>query len=156
MEIRSQIKVQGQISPVVIAEGWRAALPKMLRLIRDRAELSLGSRVRSRRGRLRASLWEHIEQGGKDLPTGRVGASHFTGAILEGGARPHLIEAGSDYRLKFRIGRRWLSPRRVRHPGLRPRRWLATAVEESRAELEQVLGADIAAALGRAVAGRLR
>lgn len=155
MQLRGRLRVSGTtISSLDVAEAWRRALPAMLRAIRTRAFANLSGRlVGVRKGELRGSLREVIEPRGGGLPAGRVGAEDFKGAIFEGGAAPHEIRASRGRHLRFQIRGRWITPTRVQHPGIRPRRWLATAVDESQPDLDRILRQEFELALERRLRG---
>lgn len=178
MDLRGRLRVTGTtISGVDIAEAWRRALPAMLRTIRIRAFSNLSGRlVGVRRGDLRGSLREVIESRGGRLPAGRVGSTDFKGAIFEGGAAAHDIGPGAmdltrgrrgprgrPYRLqrrggrllRFQIGGRWITTALVRHPGIRPRRWLATALDESLPDMDRILMLELQRSFEQRVRGRI-
>lgn len=141
MELRVRVNVAGLIDHTVIREAWNAALPPMLSAVDERANVNLSGRlVQSRTGELRASVREEIEPRADGLATGRVGTENFVGAILEAGASPHEIRPDENALLRFLLGSKWVTARRVEHPGIAKRPWLSTAVTESLPELELILG----------------
>lgn len=128
----------------MIADAWRQAVPKLLRPIWDRARENLSGRlVRVRSGKLRATVVAGISGAGSRsrLPVGHVGSNHPIAHILEGGARPHEIR-GTHGPLLLRVFGRWIRKDVIHHPGVRPRRWLATAAEESLGDLDRLLLAE--------------
>lgn len=143
----------------------------MLRTIRTRAVANLSGRlVGVRSGGLRGSLREVIEARGARLPAGRVGAMDFKGAIFEGGARPHGIGPRALRRnrrgaltrrfrggrlLRFQIGGRWITTGLVQHPGIQPRRWLVTAVDESLPDIDRIMTLELERAFEQRVRGRI-
>jgi len=150
----------------------------MLRAIRTRAAANLSGRlVGVRSGKLRGTVREVIEQRGGRLPAGRVGSNHPIAPILEGGARPHamgprtfrtgrggkLLLRGRLHApvfrggrlLRFKIGGRWIATRRVLHPGVQPRRWLATAVAESQPDIDRIMTLELERAFEQRVRGRI-
>jgi hypothetical protein len=93
-----------------------------------------------------------------DEPVGQVGTvrggkrSHgFLGRLLETGVRPHEIHS-SRRLLAFSVGGRFIRTRTVRHPGVSPRRWLATALEESLSRMEAALVTELKAEAAQASA----
>lgn len=60
------------------------------------------------------------------------GAARF----LENGTSPHIISAKRGRMLAFQINGSWVHRKRVRHPGTRPRPFMADAQEVGRKALE--------------------
>jgi hypothetical protein len=152
MQLSVRVAVTGDLGAPAIEAGWRAALPKMLEVIRQRAFDNLSGRVVGiRRGRLRGSLRAEVLGSGR-LPAGRVGAGWFTGAILERGARPHEIRARRRSLLRFRVAGRWITAASLHHPGVSARFWLAKSAEESQAGLQALALGEFDTTLNRRVA----
>lgn len=141
----------------------QAAIERALRRAQHaiivRAERNLSGRfVRIRTGKLRRGMRSSLKRvGGNFVAT--VRNTVFYGHILEGGAKAHVMPGvlgrralrnrlargeGARKTLRFEAGGKVIFARSIVHPGLRPRRWFAAAVEEAlpelRAAFEQELG----------------
>lgn len=158
MDLRARLTVTGLIDRTIVEEGWTRALPKMARAVYSRASANLSGRlVRVRTGRLRDALRQVIEPRANGLPAAEVGTIHPSlGPVFEGGAAAHQITSPRGRLLRFRVASgRWITTKSVQHPGIAPRRWLATAVEESQPAFDRILLEEFQAAAARA-AGRLQ
>jgi hypothetical protein len=120
------------------------ALRRSTAAIRGRAAINLSGRmVAMRSGRLRLGLRSSVRQRGQDF-IATVRDTVFYGHILEEGAAAHLEKAKRGA-LKFQAAGHTIFVEQIVHPGLRPRRWFSSAVQEALPELrmafEQELGA---------------
>lgn len=144
------VRTINRLNPQLVAEAWDRAVPAMTRAVFDHAAVNLsGAVVMGRSWRLRRSLKQQVRAGAGGLRVGRVWTSSPVGHLLERGVRPHEIIAKSGTVLRFRGRAGWRSASRVRHSGIRPRRFLALAAEQSTAELDAILRREIEAAAAR-------
>ena len=157
MDLRARLNVTGLIDRTIVEEGWKRAIPRMAAAVHSRAYANLSGRlVAVRTGRLRSALRQVIETRPNGLPAAEIGTVHPSlGPVFEGGADPHDIKSPRGRLLRFRVGDRWVTARQVKHPGLAPRRWLASAVSESQPDFDRILLEEFEAAAARA-SGRLR
>jgi hypothetical protein len=140
----------------------RAAIKEALRqsgqLIRTRAQANLSGRfVRIRTGKLRRGFSPvTVRERGQEFVV-TVRNTVFYGHILEGGAAAHKIPGPLTRRekregirqkvLRFEAGGKTIFARSIVHPGLRPRRWFAAAVQDALPDLERIFERELGAAI---------
>lgn len=132
-------------------EQMDAALARGLQkagfVVQRRAQQNLtGRMLRVQTGRLRSSLTVLVGRG-PGGPEVLVGTNVRYGAVHEFGAPPYEIRPRRRKVLRFLSRGAVVFARRVQHPGHRARRWLRTAGEESRTEIERAIRGELAAAL---------
>lgn len=141
----------------------RQALRRSGQLIKVRAESNLSGRfVRMRTGRLRRGFKPiTVRERGQEFVV-TVKNTVFYGHVLEGGAAAHVIPGvlgkralrnrlargeGLRKTLRFEVGGKTIFARSIVHPGLRPRRWFASAVQEALPELERIFEQELGAVI---------
>lgn len=140
----------------------KSALTQSAHAIKTRAERNLSGRfVRIRTGRLRRGMRASVKERGQDF-VATVRNIVFYGHILEGGAAAHVIPGvlgrkaranriargeGARKTLRFEAGGKTIFARSVVHPGLRPRRWFASAVQDALPDLERIFERELGAAV---------
>lgn len=140
-----------------VRQAIKRALQQATAAIKTRAEANLSGRfVRIRTGKLRRGMRVKIRDSG-DRFVATVRNIVFYGQILEGGAAAHTLPAGLTRRerqagerqkiLRFEAGGKILFATAVVHPGLRPRRWFASAVLEAVPDLERIFERELGAAV---------
>ena len=145
----------------------RAAIKSALRhassAIGTRAVQNLSGRfVRIRTGTLRRGMRFSLKEQG-DAFVATVRNIVFYGTILEGGAAAHTIPGKLTRRekregirqkvLRFEAGGKTIFTKAVAHPGLRPRRWFASAVEDALPDLQRIFERELGAALTKGQPG---
>lgn len=101
-----------------------------------------------RSGRLRQGLTQEV----RTLPDGYegiVGTNPFYAKYLEFGTGPHDIVPRFKKALRFKIGNRVIFAKRVHHPGMAPRPFLRTALDESRPDIDRFFDEEIAKAIAQ-------
>jgi hypothetical protein len=135
----------------------RTALARSANVIKTRAELNLSGRfVRIGTGKLRRGMRVNIRETGQQF-VATVKNIVFYGQILEAGAAAHKIpgaltrkeqRAGVHQKvLRFEAGGKTVFARSIVHPGLRPRRWFASAVQEALPDLQRIFEQELGAAV---------
>lgn len=141
----------------------KSSLRQSGQAIKTRGELNLSGRmVRMRSGRLRRGMRIKTQQQGQKFVV-TVRNVVFYGSILEAGAAGHVIpgilgrkalehkvargEGAGQKTLRFEAGGKVIFARSIVHPGLRPRRWFASAVQEVLPELEGIFERELGAAV---------
>lgn len=141
----------------------RAAIKEALRqsaqAIKTRAEVNLSGRfVKIRTGKLRRGMRMQVKESGQSF-VATVRNVVFYGTILEGGAKAHSVpgpltrrerrEGARQPVLRFEAGGKTIFARSIVHPGLRPRRWFAAAVQDALPDLERIFERELGAVVSQ-------
>lgn len=137
-----------------IQAAIRQAMRRTGEAIRVRADANLSGRfVRVRTGKLLRGLRLDVRETPRNYVV-VVRNTVFYANMLEGGTAPHRIpgprtrrelRAGTrQHVLEFQAGGKTIFARVVRHPGLRGRRWFASAVNEALPELQAIFEQELA------------
>lgn len=106
---------------------------QMVRLLRDTTRQTVNTaKLRSPvdTGQMRnAHRTEDIRVVGMTARTAVVADKNYAAAVHDG-TRPHLIRAKNKKSLAFKIGKKTVFARAVKHPGAKPRPWLLNATRE--------------------------
>ena len=135
----------------------KSGITQAAHAIKSRAELNLSGRfVKIRTGKLRRGMRVTVKEKGQDF-VATVRNVVFYGTILEGGAAAHRIPGALTRRerregirqpvLRFEAGGKTIFARSVVHPGLRPRRWFASAVQDALPDLERIFERELGAVI---------
>lgn len=135
----------------------KSALTQSAHAIKARAEQNLSGRfVKIRTGKLRRGMRVSVKERGQDF-VATVRNVVFYGHILEGGAVAHKVPGGLTRReqregipqkvLRFELGGKTIFTKSVVHPGLRPRRWFASAVQDALPDLERIFERELGAVI---------
>ena len=130
-----------ELAPEVINLANREAMELSVRLVESEAK----ARVPRRTGRLFSSIDGRVETLPNEIE-GRVGTDVEYARAVEFGATAHDIVPSMATVLAFDIGGQHVFARKVRHPGTKPRPYMAPALEASEGGIK---------ALFRAAAARL-
>lgn len=158
MELRSRFHIPEGIDAAAVDRAVARTLPRIVKVIGVRAYTNLSGRlVGVRRGLLRRGLVARVEGAGTTAKAvvGIQGRRGFVGRLLETGVRPHEIKA-RERLLRFRRAGSFFATASVQHPGVRPRRWLRTALEESSNDIELILRSEISAVMRERVLAERR
>jgi hypothetical protein len=159
MEIKTKFSIGAGLSPEDVDLALSRSLPRIVSVVGARAYTNLSGRlVGVRRGLLRRGLVARIEGFGVNgrAVIGIQGRRGFVGRLLESGVKAHVIRA-RERLLRFRSGGGFIAKERVQHPGIRPRRWLRTAADESQHDIETIMRTELSSIIrARALAEQHR
>jgi len=150
LEVKGEEVLEGKW----LQDAKRAWIERASRIVFDTAHENLSGRlVRVQSGKLLGSLQAEFGLVG-DEPVASIGTktggktSHgFLGRFLETGVAAHEMRREGGFLL--RRGGQWFRTRVIQHPGVSPRRWLQTALEESLPAVREGLAAEIRAGLAQ-------
>lgn len=84
--------------------------------------------------------FSHEVEFGKNEIIGRIKNSAGHAAHVEFGTKPHVIEPRNKSNLKFKIDGKWISTKKVNHPGFAGIPFLRGALIGKKGEVKEILG----------------
>lgn len=160
MELKSAFHIGAGVTAADVDLAFSRILPRIVKVVGVRAYTNLSGRlVRVRTGLLRRSLVARVDGlgAGAKAVIGIRGRRGFVARLLETGVQAHPIEPRREFLLRFRSGGGFISKDKVNHPGVRPRRWLRTAADESAHDIETIMRTELSSIIrSRALAEQRR